>query len=74
MRFQVTATAAAMAVSQELSPFGRALGASHPGTKYPMRRIPHFDLLPQLQLEVLLKEVEQKALLEKNWAQFMKVV
>ena len=31
------ATAAAATVSQELSPFGRALGASRPGTKYPVR-------------------------------------
>ena len=36
------ATAAA-AVSQELSPFGWTLGASRPGTKYPVRGIPHFD-------------------------------
>ena len=36
--------ATAAAVSQELSPFGRALGASRPGTKYPVRGIPHFDL------------------------------
>ena len=40
---QMTTTAAAATVSQELSPFGRALGASRPGTKYPVRGIPHFD-------------------------------
>ena len=38
-----TATATATAVSQELSPFGWALGVSRPGTKYPVRGIPHFD-------------------------------
>ena len=38
------ATAAAATVSQELSPFDLALGASRPGTKYPVRGIPHFDL------------------------------
>ena len=37
------ATAAAATVSQELSPFDLALGASRPGTKYPVRGIPHFD-------------------------------
>ena len=31
------------AVSQELSPFGLALGVSRAGTKYPVRGIPHFD-------------------------------
>ena len=45
MSFQVTATAAATAVSQELSPFGLALGVSRPGTKYPVRGIPYFDLV-----------------------------
>ena len=40
----VTAATAAAAVSQELSPFGRALGASRPGTKHPVRGIPHFDI------------------------------
>ena len=39
----VTAATAA-AVSQELSPFDLALGASRPGTKYPVRGIPHFDI------------------------------
>ena len=39
---EVTA-APATAVSQELSPFDLALGASRPGTKYPVRGIPHFD-------------------------------
>ena len=43
----MTATAAATAaVSQELSPFGLALGVSRAGTKYPVRGIPHFDLVP----------------------------
>ena len=37
------ATATAAAVSQELSPFDLALGASRPGSKYPVRGIPHFD-------------------------------
>ena len=37
-----TATAAA-ATSQELFAFGQALGVSRPGTKYPVRGIPHFD-------------------------------
>ena len=32
------------AVSQELSPFDRALGVSRPGTKYPVLGIPLFDL------------------------------
>ena len=40
-RKEVTATVAT--VSQQLSPFGRALGASRPGTEHPMRGIPHFD-------------------------------
>ena len=42
---EVTAatTAAAATVSQELSPFGQAPGPSRPGTKYPVRGIPHFD-------------------------------
>ena len=40
---QVTAAATAAAVSQELSPFGLALGVSRAGTKYPVRGIPHFD-------------------------------
>ena len=31
------------AASQRLPPFGRALGASHPGTKCPERGIPHFN-------------------------------
>ena len=35
--------AAAAAVFHELSPFGLALGVSRPGTKYPVRGIPHFD-------------------------------
>ena len=44
LNFQVTATTAATAaVSQELSPFGLALGVSRAGTKYPVRGIPHFD-------------------------------
>ena len=34
---------AAATVSQELSPFDLALGASRPGTKYPVRGIPHFN-------------------------------
>ena len=38
-----TAATAAAAVSQELSPFGLALGVSRAGTKYPVRGIPHFD-------------------------------
>ena len=38
------ADTAAAAVSQELSPFGWAPGASRPGTKYHMQGIPHFDL------------------------------
>ena len=38
-----TATAAAT-VSQELCVFGRALGVGHPGTKYPVWGIPHFDV------------------------------
>ena len=38
------ATAAAATVSQELSPFGQAPGPSRPGTKYPVRGIPHFDI------------------------------
>ena len=37
------AAAAAATVSQELSPFGQAPGPSCPGTKYPVRGIPHFD-------------------------------
>ena len=37
------ATAAAATVSKELSPFGQALGASRPGSKYPVRGTPHFD-------------------------------
>ena len=40
----MTATAAATAVSQELSPFGLALGVSRAGTKYPVRAIPHLDI------------------------------
>ena len=40
---EVTAAAATAAVSQELSPFDLALGASRPGSKYPVRGIPHFD-------------------------------
>ena len=43
--FQVTAATAAAVVSQELSPFGKAPGPSRPGTKYPVRGIPHFDYL-----------------------------
>ena len=39
----MTAAATAAAVSQELSPFGLALGVSRAGTKYPVRGIPHFD-------------------------------
>ena len=39
------ATATAAMVSQELSPFGQAPGPSRPGTKYPVRGIPHFDKL-----------------------------
>ena len=43
---EVTAATAAAAatVSQELSPFGQAPGPSRPGTKYPVRGIPHFDV------------------------------
>ena len=39
----MTAATAAATVSQELSPFGLALGVSRAGTKYPVRGIPHFD-------------------------------
>ena len=39
----MTAAMAAAATSQELSAFGQALGVSRPGTKYPVRGIPHFD-------------------------------
>ena len=35
--FQVTAAATAATASQQLSPFGKALGPSRPGTKYPVR-------------------------------------
>ena len=41
---EVTAATAAATVSQELSIFGQAPGPSRPGTKYPVRGIPHFDL------------------------------
>ena len=43
---EVTAAtaAAATATSQELCPFGQAPGPSRPGTKYPVRGIPHFDI------------------------------
>ena len=41
----MTTRTAAAAVSQELSPFGLALGVSRAGTKYPVRGIPHFDIL-----------------------------
>ena len=44
---EVTA-ATATAVSQELSPFGQAPGPSRPGTKYPVRGIPHFDFFSDL--------------------------
>ena len=36
-------TRTAAAVSQELSPFGLALGVTRTGTKYPVQGIPHFD-------------------------------
>ena len=42
--FQVTAATAATAASQEVSAFGKAPGPSRPGTKYPVRGIPHFDI------------------------------
>ena len=50
------ATATVAAGSQELAPFGLALGVSRTGTKYPVWGIPHFDFdtcvlaefLPQL--------------------------
>ena len=32
------------ATSQQLSPFAQAPGPSRPGTKHPMRGIPHFDI------------------------------
>ena len=43
-----TAAAAAATVSQELSPFGQAPGPSRPGTKYPVRGIPLFDIAQDL--------------------------
>ena len=46
-------TAATAAVSQELSPFGLALGVSRAGTKYPVRGIPHFDKHAVFPVEVV---------------------
>ena len=37
-------TAAAATVCHELCVLGWAVGVSRPGTKYPVRGIPHFDL------------------------------
>ena len=54
MTATTAATAATAAVSQELSPFGLALGVSRAGTKYPVRGIPHFD---SHDLEHVLKRV-----------------
>ena len=41
---QEEVTAATATASQQLSPFGRTSGQSRPGTKYPVREIPHFDV------------------------------